>query len=456
LSVLSSNTSGKSPKNWRALQFSIIAAAIGLRLLVLALLRAQPLLGDPSHYHQIARKILHGISYYPEWPPGLPHYLSFAYLFLGESEVAARIATLFLFVAFALLFRKLMIDLVGEKLATFGLMTLAIYPAFVHHSVDALSHLPVALCLTIAMLCVIRLLRGASWWYALAMGLAIGAMVLVRASNAMFLIAIPAFVYWKRRDWKLPVVSVAAGLVLLGFWLERAHTLAGEFIWVNSLNNYNFFIGNSEFTPMYKTWWIGSHGGEGLQDSARFVQLVDSAKRLSKHDELGFYSARSREYILSEPGKFLVRSINRFNGFFSFESFTAAYVKNVSSSRLLIFATLALDALCFLVLLFFTIAVLTLHWRDVRSNSLMLLAVIAIVIHGFPYWISFASPVYHFAILPLMLLLSLHFFKISPPSSWKSNWRKVYTKKQRIAFAIALLYGAFIQMQFMYHMAGRA
>jgi 4-amino-4-deoxy-L-arabinose transferase-like glycosyltransferase len=336
------------------------------------------------------------------------------------------------------------------------LLLIAIYPAFVHHSVDALSHLPVALCLTIAMLCVIQLLRGGSGWYALAMGLAIGAMILIRASNAMLLVAIPVFLYWKRRDWRLPVVSIAAGLVLLGLWLERAHTLAGEFIWVNSLNNYNFFIGNSEFTPMYKTWWIGSHGGEGLRDSARFVELIDSAKQLSRHDEMAFYSARSREYILAEPGKFLVRSFNRFNAFFAFESFTAAYVKNVSNSRPLIFGVLALDALCFLALLFFTVALLTLHWRDVRTNPLILLAVITTVIHGFPYWISFASPVYHFAILPVMLLLSLYFLKLSPPSSWRDNWRNVYTKKQRIAFAIALLYAVFIQVQFVFHMADRA
>lgn len=424
-------------------------------MVMLGLLVSQPLIGDPGSYHKVALKIFHGLPYYPEWPPGLPHYLAFVYHFLGDSEFSARVATLILFVGFVLLFRKLMIELVGDKLATLGLLVIAIYPVFVHHSVDALSHLPVALCMTIAMLCVLKLLRGASWWYAVAMGLAIGVMILVRASNAMFLIAIPAFVFWKRRDWRLPVASIGAGLILLGLWLERAHTLAGEFIWVNSLNNYNFFIGNSEFTPMYKTWWIGSHGAKGLSDSARFVQIVDSAKRLSKHDELAFYSARSREHILSEPGTFLIRSINRFNAFFAFDSFTASYIKNISPSKLLMFGVLALDAVCFVTLLFFSIALLTLHWRDLRANPIMLLAVITVIIHAFPYWISFASPVYHTAILPVMLLLTLFFLKLSPPSTWRDSWRNLYTKKQRIAFAIALLYGVFIQIQYVYHMADR-
>ena len=29
---------------------------------------------------------------------------------------------------------------------------------------------------------------------------------------------------------------------------------------VNEANSVNFFIGNNPYTPLYKTWWFGSHG----------------------------------------------------------------------------------------------------------------------------------------------------------------------------------------------------
>jgi 4-amino-4-deoxy-L-arabinose transferase-like glycosyltransferase len=426
-----------------------------LRLVVLLVLQDQPLIGDPRSYHRVALQILSGVQYIPEWPPGLPHYLAGVYLIIGDSEFSARVATLVLSLAFILLFRKLMIEIVGHKLAALGLAIIAVYPAFVHHSVDALSHLPVALCMTVALLCVLRLWRGATWWYAVLLGAALGAMILIRPSNLLFLLVVPAFVVWKRRDWRLPVATIGMGLLLLGIWLHQAQKLAGEFIWINTFNNYNFFIGNSEFTPMYKTWWIGSHGAEGLTDSARFVQIVDSANRLPLREKQAVYSSLSRKHILEEPGMFVVRSINRFNSFFAFDSFTGSFVKNVSSSRILLFGVLAFDAVFFLSLLFFTVALLTLHWREVRSSAFLLLAVVTIVIHGSPYWISFASPVYHTALLPIMLLLMLYFIKLSPPRSWKHNWQTLYTRPQRIAFTLAMLYALFIQVQFIYHMADR-
>ena len=50
-----------------------------------------------------------------------------------------------------------------------------------------------------------------------------------------------------------------AALLPIGAWLVHAHAMTGRFVPINSANTVNFFFGNNPYTPLYKTWWFGSH-----------------------------------------------------------------------------------------------------------------------------------------------------------------------------------------------------
>jgi hypothetical protein len=445
---------------WRRRQNAIILIAIAIRLIALAVLSGYPLDSDARSYHLNSLEILNGVRYYPYWPPGLPYYLASWHLVLGPSEFVSEIATLALFVVFILLFRRVLTLLVAPRLVAFGLVILASYPVFIHQAVVPLTQIPVAIGFLGLILCLIpyfgkEMSKRRKVTYAVFLGLTLGAMVLVRPSNALVLVLLPVYLDWRLRSVRVPLIVFASACALICPWLMKASDLNGHFVWINNANTSNLYYGNNPFTPEYKTWWIGSHGASGLTDSARYAQITDSVAKLGHDAEREYETRTAKEFILSYPAKFLVRTLNRINVFFSIDSFTSSAEKFIGFPVWGIIVTLLLDGGFFLALITLTIAFLCFYWKTVAQTPLYLTILFLILVCGAPYWISFAHPVYHTPILPLLLIFALLFVEEVTSRGFKQKWSTHFTRRQKVMFSVSMLWVVVAQIQFVVHMASR-
>jgi hypothetical protein len=275
-------------------------------------------------------------------------------------------------------------------------------------------------------------------------------MVLCRASSSLLLFAVPLFCLWKLRSWRIFLLTLVGAASVVGPWLIKAQDLAGEFLWINGSNNLNLYYGNSEFTPEYRTWWIGSHGGLGLADSARFVRIQDSVQRLSRHDENEFYRKSATEYIIAHPTSFLLRTFNRVGSYLAFDSFTASYIKNLGASKFLLLLTLAFDGAIYLALVLLAVAFLVFYWKEIWRTPIYLLILLCGILYAGPYWISFASPVYHTPLLPLVLIFAMLFLARTSRST-----RALNSSRQKLIYGLLAAYVIFAQVQFIFNMTDR-
>jgi len=410
---------------WRRVAF-VVAVGLAIRLLALWLIAGAPLASDSTDYREMALLLLGGKPFVPYWPPGLSLYLA-PFLQAGLGDGVLRASMLVWWLLFCAGFIRLAIDLRVKKSA--WLLLLAIFnvtPALIHFSIEPMTQMPSAALLLLAMSAAVRCSRGAGWGEVLLLGGSLGWLSLVRPSTLPLLIVLPALVFLRQRRLLQPFLAIGLGAVMIFVWVVKVHQLSGQWT-INNSNGANLFYGNNPWTPMYRTWYFGSHAKLGTDEIHQFPEFEEITKKimlLPEVDRGAAYKQLAVEYVLHRPDLFVLRTVNRVRCFWGFDIFTAANLRGSGGAGRRWFPlAFAMDAVCYLVVAgfaFFWIAAAPgALWR--RWETWVLAGVV--VLYSLPYWVTMSHPTYHFPVVAPLALLGVMAREVVRSTGMEARWR---------------------------------
>jgi hypothetical protein len=393
----------------------VLGCSLLIRLFVLRMMAATPLASDSQDYRAMALQLTGGVHFVPYWPPGLPLYL-IPFLATGLGDVALRASMLLWWILFCWALVRLGRDLgLKDRAILLILAIFSITPAHIHFSVEPMTQMPSVALLLLAVSATVRCWMGSGWREAALLGGAIGGLALVRPSALLPLIALPALAYFGRRRLREPVIAVALGGILILAWMAKVHQLSGQWK-INNSNGVNLYYGNNPWTPLYRTWYFGSHAKPESEEIHRFPdyeKVVKTILDLPRTERGEAFQKQAVDHILHRPDLFLLRSVNRMRCFWGFDIFTAAHLREARpSARRWFPVVLALDAACYLAVAgfaFFWIAAAPGEfWR--RWKTWLLAGVV--LFYAFPYWVSMSHPTYHFPVMAPLALLGVLAYQV--------------------------------------------
>ena len=405
------NNSPKSVKNKDRFRFwGVVGGALLIRILYALWIQDSWMAEDAGGYYQDALRILADTSISPFWPPGVPYFLAGWMWITGSGHGFAMMGMLLWYVLFCWSFAKVAQHWLKEKTIHILLLVFALYPAFIHHSVAPLSHLPVAVCLLCCVLLILRIQLAARVFPhqilpLLGIGVLLGLMGLFRPGamatipvvvGAVFLILRTSF----RFAWAKALLPLFVAGVLIGGWEYSLYQEHQRWVGINDATAMNLFIGNNPLTPLYKTWWLGSHDETHNPVYTAFYERRSQIRALPLAEQKSAFAQEAWQHIQQQPVLFVVRSLNRLRCFFAFDTYTGA--RTIGNTPILGSLFLLLDAVCYLFLGFLTIA----SWS--RANIIPFYSsffVWILLAYSLPYLMAFSHPTYHFAILPLIGIL---------------------------------------------------
>ncbi len=395
-------------------------------------------LGDALAYIEGAEKILETGWADKYWPPGLPYILACFYAVFGQGFWTTVSAMLCFYIFFWIL---VCLHLQPVQYSLYKILVLfifAIYPAFIHHSVAPLTHLPLAVCVLAISYSLVHI--SFTPVPAFFVGLIHVIAIFLRPASVLLIPVSIIFLLYKRKPiqasaWSVFLLSVIFPLVI---WHYASYERYGYFFYVNEANAYNVFLGNNPYTPLYKTWWLGSHRDQWETTVPEFSSLADSISRLSSEEQGKAYRKVSITHISSRPDIFLIRSWNRLKVFWAYDTFTGARIYDDHPSYAL--CILALDALCYGSLILLFIFVLTHSSFFLLLHSHLLVAGMVLGL-SLPYYFSFSHPTYHLAVVPLLGILVGNEF-----SHTSLSFRSL-TKSEMILRIFLLLFFFYIQIE---------
>ena len=300
----------------------LLGFGLALRIVVLGQLSVYPLRSDGLSYHKMALQLLAREDFSPYWPPGVPYYLALSYRLFGANELVGRTSMLVVYMALAGLLYVLAREVSGRKAANLCLAVFSVYPTFVHQSVEPLTQLPTAACLVAIAYLVIRMCKQPTWRASLLLGFVLGCAALVRASSLLLALGVPAYVLIRTRKTALAITPLAISFAIVSLWLFKAHRMTGHVVIINYANSRNLFLGNNAYTPLYKTWWLGSHAGSEGAVPPEFDAMIEAIRANPPHVQGKLYTRYAMEHVFSRPDLFLVRTASRLRTYFAFDTYT--------------------------------------------------------------------------------------------------------------------------------------
>lgn len=432
----------------------IMALGLAVRITLLFFFTQIPLFEYELDYHKFAVQILHNESFEPFLPPGLSCWLAFCYRFCGESEFVAKLSMLFFYALlclFSFLYLKKTANILAANLA---LAVFAIYPAFVFYSIWPQTHFPIAV-LLIIIVYLFDSLQSKTRINALLIGLTAGMLILIRPSGLIYLIVIPLLVlrHLRAKGFTASALVLAGAILPILLWQYKLGEVTKEKVFINSSNAMNFYLGNNEFTPLYRTWWFGSHssGQDGVSslfsEREKWLRSIPTSLRTRMYYDLAL------KHILSRPDLFLLRTINRFRCYFAFDSnFGTIALKRLKLGLPMAAGILGLDALCYCFIFLGAILYLFGQGSSSLAKSQTETILIIALAYAAPYWISFAHPSYHLPIVPLFTVFSAVFGArfIEERSQGTENPPAL---RKNIKLWIALLLFLYIQLEWFVRLA---
>jgi hypothetical protein len=304
------------------------------------------------------------------------------------------------------------------------MLLFALFPAAIHQSIAPLTHLLLAACLIWAWNASGNRKRP---WLA---GLMVGFAILVRPASALAGLVV---------GWRLGVVAadtqdvpqqpssplrenrefplgrylrvrpngigafLLPALALPGLWLAFTALTLGRPV-LNEYNAYNFFLGNNPHTPLYETWWLGSHEAVDSVGFAQYTASLHPGGTPTPDD----YSRAAWQHIADRPDLFVVRTLARMRTLLAFDTLAAGDWRDRHPDSRFYLVLLAADALIGVgILLFGGLGLMVSLFRREKAPPykgaggdvfLLLLALTA------PYWLAFSHPTYHLPLLPFLAL----------------------------------------------------
>lgn len=413
--------------------WSPIVVGLLLRIAYAIWLQDSWLQEDAGGYFQDALWILEGKEIPPFWPPGIPYFLAGLLFLFGSSPAVAMGGMMICYVAFCWLFAILSHSCLSNRHARILLFGFALYPAWIHHSVAPLSHLPVAICLLGSLILILRILRQqasgthmtALSGYLLGLGIVWAIMVLIRPGT-LVLIPVSIFVmgWLLRPSWNKIFLSTIPPLLLsfllIGSWDLHLYQTHHRWVGINDATAMNIFIGNHPSTPLYKTWWLGSHDEQNNPAYDAFYTKRESIRSLPLDQQGPAYTQEAWIHIQQQPFTFVLRTVNRIRCFFAFDTYAGATTLAKSLPLAILF--FLLDAALFIAIgILFILGIVSSKIHTSYRISILAL----IVAYGLPYYLTFSHPTYHFAIVPLMAIFAGRGLEcVKTKIDW-NGWHKV-------------------------------
>lgn len=389
--------------------YAVLAVGVLVRIGFLIILVPTRFYSDAMAYHRFARKIVLGLSYRPTWPPGLPLVLAGPYALFDPDRFVARFVMLAIYVIFTVLLFLLVKRLSGTAAANLSALIFSFYPLCIYYSLTPLTQLVTAAVLVGVALVTLSLLEKNRWSVAIILGFLLGFLTLTRASGVLILLAVPAYFIFKK-GYRLKAGAVFVIAILpIALWCYNVYRVTDRVIFINTANATNFFIGNNEFTPLYKTWYFGSHGvrndNEGFT-AEEFVETQKSIREYPKHERQLKYIDYSVRYIVKKPHLFAIRTFNRVRVFFAFDIYLCAILlKYYDWSKIGAFLICGLDFVIYLGLLFGSVFSLLLVRPLYKKKEVLAVLLGLPFLYAFPYFLAFSHPTYHFPIVPFFAVI---------------------------------------------------
>ncbi len=442
----------------RSATFVIIGIGITIRVAVLIVFAQLPLASDALSYHNMALRILANENFSPYWPPALPYFLSFFYYIFGPAEFVGRASMLLFYLIFSYAIFRLTKEITSIQTANITVLLFAIFPTYIFHSVEPYTQLPTATYLVVAAYLIVLSNKKQNLVYSILLGITIALLILTRASSIILLGLIPLYLIFKNRNLRSAVLLFLVALVVVFGWVGKVHQMTGRWIFINEANSANFFFGNNPYTPLYKTWWFGSHGEGDPEVPTAYRELLSSIRdnEAQIQDKLFFQVALN--HIKTRPELFLIRTINRVRNYFAFDTFTgSALINSYSFNNFLGLAVIAIDALFYCAIML--LALRYMFTLQLNSNQFDYFALFMLLALGYaaPYWISFSHPTYHFPIIPLFgVLASALTARIIEAKHRQISWSWIpQSGRKKYSFLIICLVFIFTQIEWVLVMWSR-
>jgi hypothetical protein len=258
--------------------------------------------------------------------------------------------------------------------------------------------------------------------------------------------ALPLYLLWRTRKWMPSLAVTAIAAVVVGSWTGYVYGKTGQLVKINTSNASNFYLGNNPYTPVYRTWWLGSHNSPP-EAPAIFIAQRDRIMGLDAASQEAEFSRIAKEHIRQRPDLFLLRSLNRVCTYLAFDPFSGAYlIGNYGLPTHLGFAIIAVDTLVYFLIavgsiLYFTVP----RSKDTSITPFLLLGVG--LLYAVPYFFVYSHPHYRYPLDPLLMILSSGFF-VHLLNGKGAALRNVM-ERRNIPMMTSLVVFALIQVEFL-------
>jgi 4-amino-4-deoxy-L-arabinose transferase-like glycosyltransferase len=260
-----------------------VTLGLALRLWWLATSRAVPV-SDAAGYREIALSIAAGDGFSMGgsptawWVPGWPFFMAILYRIFGPHDEAIYAANLLLGLATVLLTYALGRRLLGQSVGLWAAVAVAVYPGFVLLPRFLLTeNLAIPWLLAVSLLCIhfqrVRrpLLAG------LSVGLACGALILIREQMLPVVAAVALFWLVRRVSWthlaRLCAGLAAGTFLVIAPWVMRNEAVVGV-PWLATTSGINLYVAFNPTAsggwadPPYQTWTTGTGRSAEAEQSA--------------------------------------------------------------------------------------------------------------------------------------------------------------------------------------------
>ncbi|MEZ4849197.1 MAG: glycosyltransferase family 39 protein [Bacteroidia bacterium] len=440
----------------KPLAFSLwLLAGLLIRIVYAVFFYRSLLEGDAYYYYEGASLLANGQFPGTYWPPGMAMYLALWIKVIGFSPIAAILGMLVIYLLFTQKFYQVANRFLDRAITTLGVAFFAIYPAFIHHSVAPLSHLPIALILLWLAdeLWKIHLAHQegrVNWISWIVMGALFGVGGLIRPGILFVLPVVLIFALWQMKYKAYAFLgSLLIMSLFIGSWEVWAHRETDRWVSINDASAMNFYLGNNSHTPVYRTWWLGSQDERDNPQYREFYPVWDAIRAFPEEEQSSEYQQAALEHIKEDPGLFALRTLNRIRCFYAFDTFTGSRIYKQDPLLGTIF--LILDALCFVLIGLLAI------WGMIGKGTLMPFKIRRtwlwlILAYGIPYFLAFSHPTYHLPITPLLALFAGAAISKSDPAPF--SFKDLPVSSRPFVY-IAFLLFLYIQFEWIAQMVDR-
>lgn len=393
----------------RARLAGVVLLALALRGLWVLVVWPMPMVSDAASYLKEAEALLRHFP--PEdplyWPPGNSLMLAIAFKLFGPSLATARLVLLVLAtsaVVFSMLIATWLHPDNRTVIAT-GALAAAYLPSVLLAGQTYSQHLA-GLCFVVLAYSILRARPSASLVFCGLSGLALGLGCLTRPSMLSLLPVTLAALFWPTSNVRATpplsqrfrgvVFSAACAATCLTPALMHNRGLgAGLVLSIN--NERNFFLGNNPYTPDYKTSHLGQRPLAELEPEVRvYLQSV-----YRRPDARAAMVEEAWRYVLTHPGRTLLRTWNRALAFWGFDYLASRAIQSHYRNGRVGLALLVLEAGSYVLTMSLVFLALCYRWGTMdRGTAVILLALV--FAYEAPYTIAFSGGTYHFPVMGLL------------------------------------------------------